>query len=88
MTESTGIDAYTIHSFLHLTRENVISEDEVLINDSLIVVDEFSMVDINVAYALFHAIQNNCKVILVGDIDQLPSIGPGAVLRDVIEKFK
>lgn len=85
MTESTGIDAYTIHSYLHLTRENVISEDEVLINDSLIVVDEFSMVDINVAYALFHAIQNNCKVILVGDIDQLPSIGPGAVLRDVID---
>ena len=43
------------------------------------------MIDVNVAHALFDAIGNGCTVVIVGDIDQLPSVGPGAVLRDIIE---
>lgn len=85
ITESTGCNAHTIHSYLHLTRDAKIDENEVLFNDALIIVDEFSMVDIHVAYMLFHAVAKNCRMVLVGDTDQLPSIGPGSVLRDVIK---
>lgn len=85
ITETTGEEAHTIHSYLRLTRDYVIDENEVLIQNALIVIDEFSMVDIYVAYLLFHAISNNCRVVIVGDTDQLPSIGPGTVLRDMIE---
>lgn len=85
MTEATGEEAYTIHSYLHIYDEEPVSEDRIEISNALVLVDESSMIDVNVAHALFDAIGNGCTVAIVGDIDQLPSVGPGAVLRDIIE---
>lgn len=85
VTESTGNMAYTEHSFLKIYEDAEISEEEeVEIHDSLIVVDEFSMTDIYVAATLFRAVKDGCKLVLVGDDAQLQSVGPGAVLRDMI----
>lgn len=86
ITEATGIEARTIHSTLHLRESsNNSEEDEVILENALVVVDEFSMTDAYVARSLFKAIGADCIVVLVGDIDQLPSVGAGAVLRDIIE---
>ena len=56
-------------------------EDKIEISDSLVLIDESSMIDVNVAHTLFDAIGNGCTVVIVGDIDQLPSVGAGNVLR-------
>ena len=85
ITEATGEEAYTVHSYLHIYDEDPMPEDKIEISDSLVLIDESSMIDVNVAHALFDAIGNGCTVVIVGDIDQLPSVGPGAVLRDIIE---
>lgn len=85
MTEATGEEAYTIHSYLHIYDDEPMPEDRIEISNALVLVDESSMIDVNVAHALFDAIGNGCTVAIVGDIDQLPSVGPGAVLRDIIE---
>lgn len=87
MNESSGRPASTIHSYLHIRNEyeKRLPEDEILIKDSLVVIDEFSMVDSYVAQTLFHSIENGCRVIIVGDVNQLPSVGAGAVLRDILE---
>jgi len=87
MQESTGLPASTIHRMLGLT-----ADDDDLLNDSgfklegeLLVIDEMSMVDTFLANQLFNAIPQGMKVILVGDQDQLPSVGPGQVFRDLID---
>lgn len=87
MKESTGLPASTIHRLLGLT-----ADDEDLMNDSgyvldgkLLIIDEMSMVDTYLANRLFQAIPLGMKVILVGDQDQLPSVGPGQVFRDLID---
>lgn len=85
ITEATGEEAYTVHSYLHIYDEDPMPEDKIEISDSLVLIDESSMIDVNVAHTLFDAIGNGCTVVIVGDIDQLPSVGPGAVLRDIIE---
>lgn len=85
MTESTKEEAQTAHSFLHIFDGNDLPENDVIINSSLVVVDEFSMVDVFLANSLFHSMAKDNICVLVGDIDQLPSVGPGAVLRDIIE---
>ncbi|HEX9062231.1 MAG TPA: ATP-dependent RecD-like DNA helicase [Clostridia bacterium] len=86
MSEATGMEAKTIHRLLEYkpgggygrTSENPLECD-------VLIIDETSMVDILLMYSLLKAVRNETTVILVGDTDQLPSVGPGNVLRDIIE---
>lgn len=87
MSEATYLKASTIHRFLKWNKES----NEFLVNENnkalnkLIIVDEVSMVDLNLMDSLFKGISDYAKVILVGDYNQLPSVGPGQVLKDFIE---
>ena len=92
MTETTGYEAKTIHRLLELSKlsddqENKYSfernESNPLETDVLII-DEMSMVDISLLHALLKAVAVGTRLILVGDVNQLPSVGPGNVLRDII----
>lgn len=86
LSESTSMEAKTIHRLLDFepnSRHFKYHEQNPLEAD-LIVVDEASMIDISLMGALLRAIHSNCAVIIVGDIDQLPSVGPGSVLQDMI----
>lgn len=86
MAETTGHDASTIHSALELPDNNnyMNYEKKCLAAFDLIVVDEVSMLDAFLANVLLSSIQTGTKVVLVGDPDQLPSVGPGAVLAELI----
>lgn len=83
ITESTGFDAKTICKLLETTPDKMEPKPFSKSIDTIIC-DEVSMVDVFLAEALFKAVQTGQRVIWVGDVDQLPSVGPGAVLRDVI----
>jgi exodeoxyribonuclease V alpha subunit len=86
MSEATGLPASTIHRLLGWTREGVFQHDEEnQIQGKLLIVDEFSMVDIWLANQLFKSLPSNMQVIIVGDEDQLPSVGPGQVLKDMLD---
>lgn len=89
MAESTGFDeAKTIHSCLGLVSEeddNGRSEKAGKLDAGLIIVDEFSMVDMWLAKQFFSRIQPGTKVVLVGDPDQLPSVGAGNVFKEMIQ---
>ena len=85
LSESTGMETSTIHSALGLfSDENVHQEPEQLEAD-VILIDEMSMTDIFLFRHLLNSLGDLCQLILVGDVDQLPSVGPGAVLRELIE---
>ncbi len=87
MSETTGLTAKTIHRLLEFdpaTGQFKHHRDRKLAGD-VFVIDEASMIDISLAYQLIRAIPARAAVIWVGDIDQLPSVGPGTVLRDLIE---
>ncbi|EUJ26496.1 RecD/TraA family helicase [Listeria floridensis FSL S10-1187] len=85
MSESTGLPAMTIHRLLGMNgQENLDDDSERMVEGKLLIVDEMSMVDIWLANQLFRALPNHIQVILVGDEDQLPSVGPGQVLRDIL----
>ncbi len=89
LADATGWDAQTIHRLLGAkeSRDQDIFEfdaDHPLTGD-LLIVDEFSMVDGFLADHLFQSLPNGMSIVLVGDVDQLPSVGPGQVLRDLIE---
>lgn len=86
MTEATGMEAKTIHRLLEYNPMDGYkrNEENSLEGDALIV-DECSMIDILLFYNLMKAIPSNMRLILVGDIDQLPSVGAGNVLRDIID---
>lgn len=87
MTEATGREAKTIHRLLEYAGDEEIftkNEDEPLDVDAVIV-DEMSMVDINLMCALLRALKPGTRLVLVGDADQLPSVGAGNVLKDLIE---
>lgn len=87
MSEATGREALTLHRLLEFdpqTREFRRDEDQPLELGAL-VVDECSMVDLELMSALVSALPQSARLILVGDVDQLPSVGAGAVLRDVID---
>lgn len=86
LTEATGKEAKTIHRLLKYNPELGFEFDEYnqLPGPGLLIVDESSMIDLELAHNLFKAVPDNMQVIMVGDVDQLPSVGPGAVLRDVI----
>ena len=85
MSEQTGFPASTLHSALGLiTDEDVESDAFDPLPADLIVIDELSMVDMRLAYALFRRVKPGAQVLLVGDPDQLPSVGAGNVLRELI----
>jgi exodeoxyribonuclease V alpha subunit len=86
MEETTGRPARTIHRLLEYNpRRNEFDRNGARRLDAdLIVVDEMSMVDLPLFCQLLKAVPAGCRLILVGDVDQLPSVGPGSVLRDLI----
>ena len=86
MSEATGMDAKTIHRLLefHPLDGYRRDKDNPLEGDALII-DECSMIDIILMHNLMKAIPSNMRIIMVGDIDQLPSVGAGNVLRDIID---
>lgn len=90
MSETTGFEARTIHRMLELnggiegTAGFERNEQNPLETD-VIIIDEMSMVDISLMYNLLKAVTAGTRLILVGDVNQLPSVGPGSVLRDIIE---
>ena len=89
MTEATGREAKTIHRLLEYNpAEGYKYNDERPLEGDVLIVDESSMIDIILMYNLLKAIPVGMRLILVGDIDQLPSVGPGNVLRDIIESGK
>jgi exodeoxyribonuclease V alpha subunit len=86
MTEATGFEAKTIHRLLEVDPKSggfKCGEDNPLRCD-LLVVDETSMVDVMLMQAVVKAVPDNAALLIVGDIDQLPSVGPGQVLADII----
>lgn len=93
MSEATGYEAQTIHRLLELTggpegengRAAFARNEENPLEADAVIIDEMSMVDINLMNALLKAIVPGTRLVLVGDVDQLPSVGPGNVLRDIIE---
>jgi exodeoxyribonuclease V alpha subunit len=87
LTETTGMEAKTIHRLLEVdpaTGRFQRNEDRPLDCD-LLIVDETSMVDVLLMYALLRALPKTSGLIMVGDVDQLPSVGPGNALRDLID---
>lgn len=85
MTESTGLPAVTIHRLLGWNgAEGFGKDEENPLEGKILIVDETSMLDILLANKLFKALPEKIQVILVGDEDQLPSVGPGQVLKDLI----
>lgn len=86
MNETTGLPASTIHRLLGLTgREKNTSISAKELEGGLLIIDEMSMVDTWLANTLFKAIPTNMQVIFVGDKDQLPSVGPGQILHDLLQ---
>lgn len=96
MTEATGYDAQTIHRLLELS--GVLSEDSTgavfernehnPLEADVVIIDEMSMVDIFLMNNLLKAISVGTRLVLVGDANQLPSVGPGNVLKDIVESGK
>lgn len=86
MTEATGMEAKTIHRLLEYNpMDGYKRNDENPLEGDALIVDECSMIDILLFYNLMKAIPSSMRLILVGDIDQLPSVGAGNVLRDIID---
>jgi exodeoxyribonuclease V alpha subunit len=87
MTEATGIEAKTIHRLLEVDPKTggFKRNEGNCLDCDLLVVDEASMVDVLLMQALLKAVPDKAALLIVGDIDQLPSVGPGQVLADVIE---
>jgi exodeoxyribonuclease V alpha subunit len=84
MAESTGFPyASTLHAALNLTSDTA-DYEEVIIHADFVVVDEASMVDMRLAYYLLHSLGTGTKVLFVGDANQLPSVGAGNVLNEMI----
>jgi exodeoxyribonuclease V alpha subunit len=85
MLESTGIASDTIHTLLELHPKHGFRRNmERPLEVDLVVIDEFSMVDLRLFGALLNALPDHARLVMVGDRNQIPSVGPGAVLRDLI----
>lgn len=92
MTEATGYEAKTIHRLLELTgipeessaRVHFERNAQNPLEADVIIIDEMSMVDVFLMHALLSAVVTGTRLILVGDVNQLPSVGPGSVLKDII----
>ena len=90
MSETTGFEARTIHRMLELNggmegATGFERNEQNPLETDVIIVDEMSMVDISLMHSLLKAISVGTRLILVGDVNQLPSVGPGSVLRDIIQ---
>ena len=92
MSETTGFEARTIHRMLELNggadgsgSAGFERNDKNPLETDVIIIDEMSMVDISLMYSLLKAVVAGTRVILVGDVNQLPSVGPGSVLKDIID---
>ncbi len=90
MSETTGFEARTIHRMLELNggvegSAGFERNEQNPLETDVIIIDEMSMVDISLMYALLKAVAAGTRLILVGDVNQLPSVGPGSVLKDMIE---
>jgi exodeoxyribonuclease V alpha subunit len=85
LSESVGIPAHTIHKLLEVQAGGFNRNDKNPLEGDLVVVDETSMIDVPLMSALMRAHPPGAGLILVGDVDQLPSVGPGSVLTDLIE---
>ncbi|RBW70444.1 SF1B family DNA helicase RecD2 [Bacillus taeanensis] len=85
MSESTALPAVTIHRLLGWKGEGFEHDEDHPISGKLLIVDEVSMVDLWLAHQLFKCLPKGMQVILVGDEDQLPSVGPGQVLKDLLD---
>ncbi|EEI83401.1 SF1B family DNA helicase RecD2 [Anaerococcus tetradius] len=85
--ESTGEDAYTIHRLIGIRPDEIVAEynEDNPIEKDYLIVDEMSMVDIHLMKNLLAAVGEKTAIILVGDSDQLPSVGPGNVLKDILD---
>ena len=91
MTEATGFEARTIHRLLELNgaledgkKAGFLRKEDNPLEADVIIIDEMSMVDIHLFQALLKAVAPGTRLILVGDVNQLPSVGPGQVLQDLI----
>ncbi len=86
LQDATGRDARTIHRLLEYSPETggFVRGENFPLRTNYLIVDEASMMDIELASCLLSALMPNCSLVLVGDRDQLPSVGPGSVLKDVI----
>jgi len=86
LTEATGFEAKTIHRLLEVDPKSggFKRGDDHPLDCDLLVVDETSMVDVMLMQALLKAVPDNAAFLIIGDIDQLPSVGPGQVLADII----
>ncbi len=86
MSEATGATAQTIHRLLkYEPHEGFVHNERQPLNGDWLIVDETSMLDIPLAYHLLKAIPASASLVFVGDVDQLPSVGPGNFLRDLID---
>lgn len=90
MTEATGWEARTIHRLLEVaggpdSKSAFGRNEENPLEADVIIVDEMSMVDIHLLHALLSAVTVGTRLVMVGDVNQLPSVGPGCVLKDIID---
>ena len=90
LSEATGEEAKTIHRMLEMERNPEFGvrfnrDSKNPINENVIIVDEASMIDLSLMYALFKALRKGSRLILIGDSDQLPSVGAGNVLADFLD---
>ncbi len=100
MSEMTGFEARTIHRMLEVNGGSALDQsndggmayfernEKNPLETDVIIIDEMSMVDISLMHSLLSAIMEGTRLILVGDMNQLPSVGPGSVLRDIIGSGK
>ena len=93
MSETTGFEARTIHRMLELNggvdgAAGFERNEQNPLETDVVIIDEMSMVDISLMHALLRAVQVGTRLILVGDVNQLPSVGPGSVLRDIIRSHE
>lgn len=95
MTEATGVEAKTIHRLLETTflsedsrRQTFERNEENPLEADVIIIDETSMVDLLLMHSFLRAVAQGTRLIFVGDVDQLPSVGPGNVLQDMIRSEK
>lgn len=89
LSEATGREAMTVHRMLEANggvegTPAFLRGDDLPLEADVVILDEVSMMDVSLMHSFLTAVQVGCRVILVGDVDQLPAVGPGAVLKDII----
>lgn len=85
LSENTGYPAFTIHKALYIKDDEMDELELDILEEDLVIADEFTMADMKLASILFSKIKTGARLILVGDVDQLPSVGPGNVFKELID---